>query len=79
MGKYRIEIIGEKGKSVINVEGCKSIEKYTSELISVTVQDVNFTVCGKELSMPVLIDNNLCIRGYVKETSFGPSAKEKQT
>ncbi len=77
MGKYRIEIIGEKGKSVINVEGCKSIEKYTSEMISVTLQDIIFTVCGKGLSMPVLIDNNLCIRGYVKETSFKPSEKEK--
>ncbi len=75
MGKYRIEITGVKGKNEINVEGCRSIEKYTSEKITVALSDVSFTVFGKGLSMPVLTDNNLRIIGYVRGTEIVPAGK----
>lgn len=75
MGKYRIEIIGGKGKATVNVEGCVSIEKYTKEKITVKLSDYSFSVSGKDLAMPILVNNNLCICGYVRGTEIDPILK----
>ena len=73
MRKYRIEILGDDKKSTVNIEGCRFIEKYTREEITVSLPGVNFTVFGKDLSMPVMAEKNLCIKGYVKGTGFSPA------
>ncbi len=82
MGKYRIEILGSGEKDVINLEGCKLIEKYEENEIAILLFDRKFTVKGKCLTMPVLFKENLCIKGYVKSIAFTPSNSEsnhKQT
>lgn len=66
MGRYRIEILGDDKKNTVNIEGCRSIEKYTREEITVSLSGVNFTVFGKDLSMPIMAEKNLCIKGLVK-------------
>jgi hypothetical protein len=78
MGKYRIEIIGAGGKTAVNIEGCKSIEKYTSEKITVLLTDISLTVFGKGLSMPVMVDNNLRIIGYVKGIELVPKGDKDE-
>ncbi len=76
MGKYRVEIIGSGENAIINVEGCKSIEKYTREKITISLSNMSFTVFGHNLSMPVLVDSNLKICGYVRGTEINPMGKD---
>ena len=79
MGKYRIEIIGSGEKDLINLEGCKSIEKYEENEIAISLFDRKFIIKGKCLTMPILFKENLCIKGYVKNIIFTPEIKDEQT
>ncbi|MBE6648683.1 MAG: hypothetical protein E7614_04090 [Ruminococcaceae bacterium] len=79
LGKYRIEILSEGGKDVLNVEGCKSIEKYTVEEIKLELNRRKLTVFGKGLNMPVLVGGNLCIKGFVKSLEFSDEAEKRKT
>ena len=76
MGGYRIEILGNRKKATVNIEGVLSIEKYTREEISVCLSGVDFAVFGKDLCMPVMVENNLCIKGYISGTQFSCNKKE---
>ena len=77
MGKHRIEIITSGGKDVINIEGCKTVCRYTAEEITVELYDRLFTVFGRSLNMPVLVNGNLCIKGYVKSFELKPTEEKR--
>ncbi len=70
MGKFRIEILTEGGVDVLNVEGCKSIEKYTLEEIKIELHKRKLSVFGKGLNMPILVGGNLSIKGVVERLEF---------
>lgn len=70
MAKYRIEITNSGGKDNLNLEGCKSIEKYSEDEITILLFDRKLTVFGKKLTMPILFKENLCICGYIKTVSI---------
>ena len=75
MRKYRIEITGSKGKNELNLEGCISIAKYETDKIVVKLDDIELSVLGKGLSMPVMVDKSLCIKGFIKSLELGRDEK----
>ena len=76
MGKYRIEILQNGTVDILNLEGCKAIEKYTLEQITVSLSNRALTINGENLSMPVLVGGNLCVNGHIETLHF--TFKEKK-
>lgn len=77
LGKYRIEILNEGGLDVVNVEGCKSIEKYTLEEIKIELHKRKISVFGTGLNMPVLVGGNLRIKGTVDKVEFSMGGEKR--
>jgi sporulation protein YqfC len=76
MARYRIEILKSGNADTINLEGCQGIEKYTSDLISISLTERTLHIKGENLSMPVLAGGKLCINGHIENLNF--TCKEKK-
>ena len=74
LNTYRIELFENKE---LTLEGCKTITKYTSEEINVETGGTAVKIHGAKLTMPVLFESTLQVRGIIKSVELCQSEKQK--
>ncbi len=70
MKTYNINITTNGKTDYIAIEGCKSIEKYSSDCVCVKLHSRAISILGTSLSLPVFSEGRLLINGNVKNITI---------